>query len=110
MTPAELEAIKARCDAATAGPWEAYSASCCPDMGGVSSSEYVVHAAQLGNVGHPALLTDAEFIAHARQDVPALLAEVARLKAVVDIQLRGRILDVARAEAAYDKGYKDGCD
>jgi hypothetical protein len=74
VTRDELEAIKARAAAATEGPWEAYSSSCCPDMGGVSSSKYRVHAAELGNVGHPALLEDAEFMAAARTDVPRLIA------------------------------------
>ena len=45
MTDLDLEAIKARAEAANGGPWK-----------------------------------DAEFVAHARTDVPALIAEVKRLR------------------------------
>jgi hypothetical protein len=105
MTPAELDEIKARVAAATEGPWEAYSASCCPDMGGVSSSKYRVHAAEVGNVGHPALLEDAEFMAHARTDVPALIAALeeawaALREAADDVEAEGLMHHARRIRKA----------
>ena len=81
MTRPDLETIEARLKAATAGPWEAYTASCCPDMGGVAGPTHSVMTACVGKFGHPASTEDAEFIAHAREDVPALLAYVKELEA-----------------------------
>lgn len=68
MTPAQLAEIKARCEAATAGPW------CCEwthlnlDVG-FCDDKWV-----------NATLADGLFINHARNDIPALLAEVERLR------------------------------
>jgi hypothetical protein len=76
----DLAAIKARLASATSGPWTAYSAMCCPDMGGVSGPEGVVCQHQLGRYGHPMTIEDAEFIAASRTDVEALIAEVERLR------------------------------
>ncbi|MGN7133404.1 hypothetical protein ACTHQY_09035 [Rhodococcoides corynebacterioides] len=69
-TALDLDAIEARADAATVGPWTLIGGGeyvtgagllVAPDDGGVSSD-------------------DAEFIAHARTDVPVLVAEVRRLR------------------------------
>jgi hypothetical protein len=75
----DLTPIKARLANATCGPWEAYSAMCCPDMGGVSGPKGSVCAHQVGRYGHPMSIEDAEFVAAARADVEALVAEVERL-------------------------------
>jgi hypothetical protein len=67
VTDLDLSAIKARIEAASAGPWTAH-----PDG--------LVWAPRLGDpVSGSAELEDAEFIAAARLDVPALVAEVERL-------------------------------
>lgn len=80
MTAPELSAIEARCNAATAGPW------------GVDGPQGTrVHAdgcfdsvctMQLSNC--PNWRNDRDFIADARTSVPALCAEVRRLRAIVD--------------------------
>ena len=73
LTDAELDAIEQRAHAATEGPWEAsahrtgHYLVICPDCGVRGGYERA----------------DAEFIAHARSDVPALLAEVRRLRSIV---------------------------
>jgi len=108
LTDDRLDAIRARIEAATPGPWEATEG----DLEGKPASEYVrtllanreadgtstgeLHLAlaanpidpERGGTVVPALTGDgpqaranAEFIAHAREDVPALLAEVERLAA-----------------------------
>ncbi|GAA4681242.1 hypothetical protein [Phytohabitans rumicis] len=60
----DLDAIRARLAAATAGPWRAH-----PDG--------LVWADRPGDpVSGSTEVEDAEFIAHARTDVPALLAEL----------------------------------
>jgi hypothetical protein len=87
-TPAlDLDAIEARANAATPGPWEAsrqigkkghcYVAQVFgPDaLGGLSLAQMDVL---------PNATTDAAFIAAARADVPALVAEVRRLRAIMD--------------------------
>jgi hypothetical protein len=85
MTPAELAEIRARAEAATPGPWVRYSR----DFRDARSHSVVGpgHAVRAftgyGPRGGTAQ-TDAEFIAHARTDVPALLAEVERLTAEND--------------------------
>lgn len=55
MTPERLAEIKARAEAATSGPWD----------------DGCSHA------------VNGEFIAHARQDIPDLVAEVERLRAAL---------------------------
>lgn len=109
--PVNLDAIEARVNAATAGPWDvkshAHLATGCrclscddPTVGwsvdhptALYCEDIVVERAGNGEVnafGRPLsscdngpLLTfeDATFAAHAREDVPALIAEVRRLRA-----------------------------
>ena len=89
MTAADrLAQIKARADAATEGPW-AYGGKnriTTPvidvdeaDWGGEGLSGYAIHAQQDTGAWRYA---DAAFMAHARTDVPAL---VAALRAVLDL-------------------------
>lgn len=87
MTDQELRAIRERERKATKGPWEVSVPWNKKDRA------YVVHhdtefkdadvfsqGGSLSAGGH-ARLEDAVFTAHARQDIPALLAEVDRLRA-----------------------------
>ena len=91
MTDAELKEIEARCDAATEGPWEvgycyglSRDARCAcsvkPAGGEYYYTDAIVASDARDECGHPMFLVDAEFIAHARADVPALIAEVRRLR------------------------------
>lgn len=76
MTADELDtdAIRAREQAATEGPWATE-----PRLSytSIRSSDDITRADAVREA-------DAEFIAAARTDVPALLAEVDRLRALVD--------------------------
>ena len=77
MTDERLAEIKARCDAATPGPWQPW----CRDF-------HFVRPANPEMAGPILLLTgtnkaDSQFAAHARADIPALLAENAALRARV---------------------------
>ena len=82
MTPAQLEEIRARCDAATPGPW----ISC--EVESVSGRRLYVRAGSL-LIGETWYADDREqvrnneFVANARADVPALLAEVERLRSAL---------------------------
>lgn len=115
MSVLDIDAIEARADAATEGPWvwggtvkEPYLCTkyCgrifilvprrsgmqggtvfVQEPGGrriVPASKYAVRQVPYRNdithIDHP----DCEFIAHAREDVPALIAEVRLLRAVID--------------------------
>ena len=85
LTEDELDAMQRRCDAATASPWWAWvegrdglSGDTFVGMGGDPQLKdlYLSHGSGEGNVSE----ADVDFIAHARQDIPALLAEVRRLR------------------------------
>lgn len=93
MSAIDLDAIRARCDKATAGPWwasdplsvEADSAyAVCRDTGEARAEIVVITLGDCDqglDISRTDREADSEFIAAARQDVPALLAEVARLHA-----------------------------
>ncbi|MCG7345364.1 hypothetical protein MHZ92_14590 [Sporosarcina sp. ACRSL] len=79
LTTEQLEAIRKRAEAATVGEWEyfnprLYSHSIVKsgDIDGRSIAKEISREA------------DGEFIAHAREDIPALLAEVERLQAAYE--------------------------
>ena len=68
MTKDRLKEIEARADAATDGPW-------------MSVDSYIgVEEAEDQAVGETGRDADATFIAHARTDIPDLIAEVKRLQ------------------------------
>jgi hypothetical protein len=73
VSPAELDAIRARAAAATPGPWR---------LSDGGWGEYVQDANghALWALGHTPRAEDAQFVAHARTDVPALLSELARVE------------------------------
>lgn len=82
----DLEGIKARRDAATPGPWESQKNSC--NFGIYSQTAKGGDFRRL-NVANVNCYTDAQrtraasnadFIAHARTDIPLLLTEVERLR------------------------------
>ncbi len=80
--PLDLDALEKLAREATSGRWEAYSASCCPDMGGVEGPKRSVCASVVGRYGHPMSLADAQFIAAASPEtVLALIARVRGLEA-----------------------------
>ncbi|WP_326806716.1 hypothetical protein OHB04_02650 [Streptomyces sp. NBC_01775] len=115
MTPEQLAEIRDRAEAATPGPWGAYEfggglveiAADLKETGcGYTARRGIARFEEEPLDNDPAhrewtaeedwdqVQADAEFTAHARQDVPALAAEVARLRA-----------DNAEWEAARDAYY-----
>jgi hypothetical protein len=98
VTEDDLQAIELRANAATPGPWAIvydgssdWSIGPQPDPQGLS----VAGVWKSGwNDGNP---PDAEFIASARTDVPALIAEVRRLRAASESPLR-------RYDVVYGEG------
>jgi hypothetical protein len=81
MTALDLNAIKARAEAATPGPWAAGTdayAELHPWELSISRQYPLIEMDTNGQGGH-----DAQFIAHAREDVPALIAEVEMLRTII---------------------------
>ncbi|GGU52138.1 hypothetical protein [Streptomyces lavendofoliae] len=87
--------IQARAEAATKGPWfvERHQPTLTRR---VVSDDHALDA-DLGYLGNSNQF-DAEFIAHAREDIPFLLDELARVQAAADELLAER--DAARREVA----------
>ena len=79
MKDVEIEQIKARCDRATKGPWISF----------VEGRDHTSGCSFIRTAGDDIELSgasndDQDFIAHARQDVPALIEEISRLKRILD--------------------------
>ena len=76
-TTLDLEAIKARCEAATAGPWQAYfTTHGDPYVAEEGRPKFgMVVSTSPDDYGR----ANCQFIAHARTDIPALIAEIERL-------------------------------
>lgn len=76
----DIRQIKLRSEHATPGPWKSYIEG----REEMSGSDFIMTG------GEDIYLTgatkaDQDFIAHARQDVPTLLAEVERLRSLLDL-------------------------
>jgi hypothetical protein len=85
MTDTELDAVERRADAATSGPWRAYVEGADNDSGdsfiGTDGPDLYVSYDDWPSEQQRA--HDLDFIAGARRDVPRLLAEVRRLRAIL---------------------------
>ena len=127
MTDEELDAIKARVEKATEGPWcwencgekgndlivgiALHVGSDEPCRGQVPPDSYDEHrheyvdavARKSALLSEMATSFDAAFIAHARADIPALIAEVERLREAL-------LRIVAEAESDDDLTVSDGAD
>jgi hypothetical protein len=123
----DLDAIRARVDAATDGPWhrvddfeedgQAFSEVLGGGVPGSMSEHQILICQHFLNKRSGA---DAEFIAAARADVPVLLAEVERLRALVaardtdETTLRTQLCTCGRLVTDHDKqwhaGYDQACE
>jgi hypothetical protein len=80
MTEAEFAEIRARCDEATPPPWRSFVEGR-DHTGGSSFIKRGEGAARHEDIELTgASVADQDFIAHARQDLPRLVAEVVRLR------------------------------
>jgi hypothetical protein len=80
LSVSELEEIRQRCDDATSGPWTSFVEG----RDHTSGSSFIM-TGNGSNRGNDielsgATTADQDFIAHARQDIPRLLDEIARLR------------------------------
>ena len=82
MKESEIHAIKARCEAATPGPWD--SEDCeyifAKVKGGRPNGEGIALFSCYTNRQATNGKADANFAAHAREDIPRLVAEVEKLR------------------------------
>ncbi len=98
MSDLDIDAIKARVAAADAGPWLAIA-----DTVKSIACEHNVycdayHAVHLRVHGYGRCHANAEFIAHAIDDVPALVARVQELeRSVLIVKRAARLLETSRA-------------
>lgn len=76
----DLEAIKARCDVATPGPWKMHKHCDESDHMQVHDTKGVVCETSLYGFEYPEQWDNGIFIAHARQDIPELLAYIDELE------------------------------
>lgn len=89
LTEDELNLIEIRADRASAGPWK----SCVEGRDHTSGSSFIMTGSDekrgqdIELTG--ATIADQDFIAAARQDVPALIAEIRRLKKLLPPSLCG---------------------
>jgi hypothetical protein len=84
MTPKQLTEIESRANAATAGPWESentdYYELIFSPHAKIGSTDWD----EENDVDGEQCAANGDFIAHARADVPALIAEVRRLRVFLD--------------------------
>ena len=78
----DLKAIKAREEAATEGPWQSLLRSV-KSVREDRRREAIIASSGLSDGHRKEAEANMEFIAHARTDVPALIAEVERLRAEI---------------------------
>jgi hypothetical protein len=87
MTENELKEIEDRCKLASAGPWKSLIEGRDIESGdsfimtGITDGENIWSEKRGEDIYLTgATIADQDFIAHARQDIPKLLAEIKRLK------------------------------
>jgi len=99
MKQAELDIIKARCEAATPGPWVWHIGGDHDWLGPEDGLAILDDGSAAGEYQQVIAgdSPDGEFIAHAREDVPVLVAEIERLWASLEA-----ILEEAETDCDQD--------
>ena len=103
--PMDLEAIRARCEAATPGEWT-YRSTAAPRMDSDDADQPVWRIDRFWPDGRLAsgpgfVKADAEFVVHARTDLPALLAALSESQRENE-ELRGMLSNASRVIVAAD--------
>jgi hypothetical protein len=80
VTARELQAIKTRAARATPGPWQIHVRGTSTTIEAQDGKKWIAQA-MLGTYGIGNVEANADFLAHARDDIPTLLAEVERQRA-----------------------------
>ncbi|MBO0602756.1 hypothetical protein I2483_13895 [Sporosarcina sp. E16_3] len=83
MTKEQIEAIRKRAEATTEGEWTNFDDVLCEYVNEVYEYDRLTEG--IGErIAVCSTIKDADFIANAREDIPALLAEVERLRTIID--------------------------
>lgn len=95
MNDEEIATIERRANDATEGPWRAAAYRPTPDSPGsyntVIASDANICGLHDGGQTRESIDANAHFIAHAREDIPALVAEVRHLRTLLHaVQRRAR--------------------
>lgn len=103
LTDEELEAIQARCDAATPGDWAVNTNYPFDGMGGCGHRYVESEAGWVCSTGTKN--RNVEFIANAKQDIPRLISDLAAVKEDLRelLQLRDRWIDEVRNAGIDDQ-------
>ena len=80
MTESELNEIEERCNKATKGPWKSYIEGRDHESG----DSFIETGGEEIYLSNPLFDNNQDFIAHSRQDVPRLIAEIRKLKAEIE--------------------------
>ena len=115
LTKEQLGAIRARCEAATPGPWDCW-------WKGNTIKQHTVKSISYDGIpsvnicsGISPKTENAAFIAHARQDIPALLAALeaaeVRVKALERAILKTLDIEVAACQSCihYEENMTERC-
>lgn len=101
-----IDEIQARCDAATPGPWEYFDNGFDGEIRSTTGTSRFAGAPENICGGEPGEGRiddgpDAQFIAHSREDIPYLLAEVKRLNAVLQDERKEHAEEYKRLRVTY---------
>lgn len=97
MTEDELNVIEARCNAAAPGPWIYWNERFIDAGAKHPDGDRLLSEGPYDDNYHNFSVADCEFISAARMDVPALVAEVRRLRKIERLALA-----VAKAKSHWD--------
>jgi hypothetical protein len=103
VTPEELDAIEARAREARPGPW-GFELAVDPIANDHPWVQLIAPGGEViaGDIPHEETERDFAFIAHARTDIPALIAEVRRLReALMDAEQGLRMVVVRLMDGSY---------
>lgn len=106
MTELDLDAIRARCDAATDGPWTAEYSEAQGNCVLPHDAESTREAVAVTRLFHQQ--ADADFIAHARTDVPELIDEIERLQEAAERIPKLLFNEEQHALEIYNEGISGG--
>jgi len=110
MTKEQLDAIRERCEAASMGPWIAEEPWKRPGVYTVKQKDiYIDWICYMQISNQPNYTNDANFIAHAREDIPALLDEIDRLNRELDAAVEVISCGTCRYNDDKNDEYCHGC-
>lgn len=106
MNQKQIEEIRAKERAATPGPWWHTPPVATIEQRIIDYDGTGMVRTKIGTIDCP---EDAQFVAHARQDVPALLDEIDRLRGLLDSAVQDICGACEALVRASGHGWEDGC-